>query len=99
SNKRFVSQFPTVVIFVPSFKFLDLRFSNSESSIPSSLFDKKLDALFLNNNRFQFGIPTNLRTLPVFMLVFANNNLGSCIMGSIGKMGKTLNRIILKNIL
>ncbi|CAN0928480.1 Leucine-rich repeat extensin-like protein 1, partial [Linum grandiflorum] len=87
---------PSVVISLPSLKFLDLRFSNSEGSVPSSLFDKQLDDLLLNNNRFRFGIPTNLRALPVFMLVFANNNLGGCIMGSIGKMGKTLNEIILK---
>ncbi|CAN0918241.1 Leucine-rich repeat extensin-like protein 2, partial [Linum grandiflorum] len=47
-----VSQFPTVIISLPSLKFLDLRFSDSEGSVPSSLFDKQLDALFLNNNRF-----------------------------------------------
>ncbi|CAN0881174.1 Leucine-rich repeat extensin-like protein 2, partial [Linum grandiflorum] len=41
---------PSVVISLPSLKFLDLRFSNSESSIPLSLFDKQLDDLLLNNN-------------------------------------------------
>ncbi|CAN0915255.1 Leucine-rich repeat extensin-like protein 2, partial [Linum grandiflorum] len=57
----------------PSFKFLDLRFNDVDSSVPSSIFDKQLDALFLNGNRFQFGILTNLGNSPVSLLVFENN--------------------------
>ena len=39
----------------------------------------------------------NLGNSPVSVLVLANNNLGGCIPGSIGNMGKTLNEIILMN--
>ncbi|KAL3567188.1 hypothetical protein D5086_032603 [Populus alba] len=46
---------------------------------------------------FRFGIPENIGNSPVSVLVLANNNLGGCIPGSIGKMGKTLNKIILMN--
>lgn len=97
SNNRFVGKFPKVVLSLPSLKYLDLRFNEFEGSVPSQLFDKPLDAIFLNDNRFQFGIPENLGNSPVSVLVFANNNLGGCIPGSIGKMGKTLNEIILMN--
>ncbi|XP_010501433.1 PREDICTED: leucine-rich repeat extensin-like protein 1 [Camelina sativa] len=34
---------------------------------------------------------------PVSALVLADNNLGGCIPGSIGQMGKTLNELILSN--
>ncbi|GFZ21635.1 leucine-rich repeat/extensin 1 [Actinidia rufa] len=97
SNNRFVGKFPGVVLGLPSLKYLDLRFNEFEGPVPSKLFDKDLDAIFLNDNRFRFGIPENLGSSPVSVLVFANNNLGGCIPGSIGKMGKTLNEIILMN--
>ncbi|CAL1402708.1 unnamed protein product [Linum trigynum] len=73
----------------PNTRIRVLRFNNFEGSVPSQLFDKPLDALFLNDNRLRFGIPKNLRNSPVSVLVFVNNNLGGCIPGSIGKMGKT----------
>ncbi|MBA0629947.1 hypothetical protein Godav_002086, partial [Gossypium davidsonii] len=97
SNNRFVGKFPNVVLSLPSLKYLDLRFNEFEGSVPSKLFDKELDALFLNDNWFRFGIPENLGNSPVSVLVFANNDLGGCIPASIGKMGKTLNEIILMN--
>ncbi|KAK3017363.1 hypothetical protein RJ639_005550 [Escallonia herrerae] len=97
SNNRFVGPFPKVVLSLPSLKFLDLRFNEFEGPVPSKLFDKDLDAIFLNDNRFRSGIPVNLGNSPVSVLVFANNDLGGCIPGSIGKMGNTLNEIILMN--
>ncbi|KAG9134690.1 hypothetical protein Leryth_001012 [Lithospermum erythrorhizon] len=97
SNNRFVGGFPEVVLSLPELKFLDLRFNDFEGPVPLELFNKKLDALFLNDNRFKFGIPQNLGNSPVSVLVFANNDLGGCIPASIGKMGKTLNEIILMN--
>ncbi|KAG6741155.1 hypothetical protein POTOM_056644 [Populus tomentosa] len=66
SNNQFVGKFPKVVLSLPSLKYLDLRFNEFEGYVPSQLFDKPLDAIFLNDN-------------------------------SIGKMGKTLNEIILMN--
>ncbi|KAJ8557362.1 hypothetical protein K7X08_002987 [Anisodus acutangulus] len=97
SNNRFVGGFPKVVLSLHSLKFLDLRFNDFEGPVPNKLFDKDLDALFLNDNRFRFGIPENLGNSPVSVLVFANNDLGGCIPASIGKMGNTLNELILMN--
>ncbi|KAJ8544080.1 hypothetical protein K7X08_028591 [Anisodus acutangulus] len=97
SNNRFVGGFPKVVLSLPSLKFLDLRFNDFEGPVPNKLFDKDLDALFLNDNRFRFGIPENLGNSPISVLVFANNDLGGCIPASIGKMGNTLNELILMN--
>nr|GMC71151.1 leucine-rich repeat extensin-like protein 2 [Ipomoea batatas] len=97
SNNRFAGGFPRAVLSMPSLKFLDLRFNEFEGPVPSKLFDKDLDALFLNDNRFRFGIPENLGNSPVSVLVFANNDLGGCIPASIAKMGKTLNQLILLN--
>ncbi|KAL8516344.1 hypothetical protein ACS0TY_014848 [Phlomoides rotata] len=97
SNNRFVGGFPKVVLALPSLKFLDLRFNDFEGSVPSQIFDKDLDALFLNDNKFRFGIPKFFGNSPVSVLVLANNNLGGCILASIEKMGKTLNELILMN--
>ncbi|KAL8525747.1 hypothetical protein ACS0TY_015109 [Phlomoides rotata] len=52
SNNRFVGGFPKVVLALPSLKFLDLRFNDFEGGVPSQIFDKDLDALFLNDNKF-----------------------------------------------
>uniref|UniRef100_A0A251UQ98 Cell wall hydroxyproline-rich glycoprotein n=1 Tax=Helianthus annuus TaxID=4232 RepID=A0A251UQ98_HELAN len=92
SNNRFVGTFPTVVLSLPKLKFLDLRFNEFEGSVPIKLFDKDLDAVFLNDNRFKFGIPPNLGNSPVSVLVLANNNLGGCLPASIGQMGATSGR-------
>ena len=97
SNNRFVGKFPSVVLSLPSLKFLDLRFNDFEGKLPSKLFDRKLDAIFLNHNRFRFGIPDNMGNSPVSALVLADNDLRGCIPGSIGQMGKTLNELILSN--
>ncbi|KAF3606865.1 hypothetical protein DY000_02045169 [Brassica cretica] len=48
-------------------------------------------------NRLRFGIPENMGNSPVSALVLADNDLGGCIPGSIGQMGKTLNELILSN--
>ncbi|XP_071740614.1 leucine-rich repeat extensin-like protein 2 [Rutidosis leptorrhynchoides] len=97
SNNRFVGLFPIVALSLPHLKFLDLRFNEFEGPLPHALFDKNLDAVFLNDNQFRFGIPKNLGNSPVYVLVPANNDLGGCIPPSIGKMRKTLNEIILMN--
>ncbi|KAI4370430.1 hypothetical protein MLD38_018784 [Melastoma candidum] len=97
SNNRFVGKFPRVVLSLPSLKYLDLRFNEFEGPIPSQLFDKDLDAVFLNDNRFRFGIPENLRNSQVSVLILANNDLGGCIPGSFGGRAKTLNELILLN--
>ncbi|GER41746.1 leucine-rich repeat/extensin [Striga asiatica] len=97
SNNRFVGGFPRVLLNLPSLKFLDLRFNEFEGPVPPEVFDKDLDAVFLNHNRFQFSLPPNLGNSPVSVLVLASNNFGGCIPASIGRMGGTLNELILMN--
>ncbi|ERN09791.1 hypothetical protein AMTR_s00029p00242610 [Amborella trichopoda] len=75
SNNRFVGPFPTVVISIPALKYLDLRYNDFEGPLPSELFDKDLDAIFLNNNRFHFHIPENMGNSPASIVVLANNKL------------------------
>ncbi|OEL29409.1 Leucine-rich repeat extensin-like protein 2 [Dichanthelium oligosanthes] len=55
SNNRFVGGFPEVVLSLPSLRYLDLRFNEFEGSIPPGLFDRPLDAIFLNSNRLRSG--------------------------------------------
>ncbi|KAI5649218.1 hypothetical protein M9H77_35223 [Catharanthus roseus] len=99
SNNRFSGEFPSVVLCLPSLKFLDIRFNEFRGKIPAEVFDLKLDALFINNNKFQSNLPKNIGNSPVSVLVLANNDLNrGCISSSIGKMAETLNEIILMNV-
>ncbi|KDO52192.1 hypothetical protein CISIN_1g035831mg, partial [Citrus sinensis] len=96
SNNRLVGSFPRVVLSWPSLKFLDLRYNNFEGELPCDLFDMKLDALFLNNNRFSYSIPEKLGRSTVSVVTFAHNNFNGCIPRSIGNM-QNLNEIILSD--
>lgn len=69
SNNRFAGKFPQVVLKLPSLKFLDLRFNEFEGTVPKELFDKDLDAIFINHNRFVFDLPENLGNSPVSVIV------------------------------
>ncbi|THU48533.1 hypothetical protein C4D60_Mb09t27250 [Musa balbisiana] len=93
SNNRFVGPFPDVVLGLPSLKYLDLRFNDFEGALPPELFDRDLDAIFLNNNRFSSHIPNNFGNSKASVIVLANNKLGGCIPASIGDMGATLNEL------
>ncbi|RRT76923.1 hypothetical protein B296_00010036 [Ensete ventricosum] len=97
SNNRFVGPFPRVVLGLPSLTYLDLRFNDFEGALPPELFDKELDAIFLNDNRFSSRIPDNLGNSKASVVVVANNKLGGCIPASVGNMGATLNELILLN--
>ncbi|KAJ1423844.1 Leucine-rich repeat-containing N-terminal, plant-type [Sesbania bispinosa] len=97
SNNQFSGPFPEVVLCLPSLKFLDIRFNGFQGNVPSRLFDLKLDALFINNNKFQFSLPENFGNSPASVVVFANNDLKGCIPSSLAKMKDTLNEIIIMN--
>ncbi|GFY89975.1 hypothetical protein Acr_07g0001720 [Actinidia rufa] len=47
-------------------KYVDLRYNEFEGSLPPELFEKELDAIFLNNNRFTSTIPDTLGKSPGF---------------------------------
>ncbi|KAH7843797.1 hypothetical protein Vadar_020846 [Vaccinium darrowii] len=98
SNNRLSGVFPYVVLKLPSLKFLDIRFNMFEGEIPSSLFDLRLDALFVNNNKFKSSLPKNFGNSPVSVVVLANNQINGCLPPSIGKMAGTLNQILLLNV-
>ncbi|KAG6496944.1 hypothetical protein ZIOFF_044824 [Zingiber officinale] len=95
SNNRFVGPFPKVVLQLSSLRYLDLRFNDFEGALPPELFDKDLDAIFLNDNRFTSGIPENFGNSKASVVVLANNQLGGCIPRSIGNMGATLNELVI----
>ncbi|CAK9154416.1 unnamed protein product [Ilex paraguariensis] len=95
SNNLFSGEFPSVVLSLSSLRFLDIRFNDFEGKVPSSLFELKLDALFINNNNFNSSFPENIGSLPVSVVVLANSDLSGCLPSSISKMAGTLNEIIL----
>ncbi|KAG8386857.1 hypothetical protein BUALT_Bualt03G0192600 [Buddleja alternifolia] len=97
SNNRFVGPFPYVLLSLPSLKYLDIRFNEFEGILPPQLFNKNLDAIFLNNNRFTSVIPSNLGTSTASVVVFANNRLGGCLPPSIAKFANTLEELLLIN--
>ncbi|CBI28097.3 unnamed protein product, partial [Vitis vinifera] len=66
-------------------------------TVPKELFDKDLDAIFINHNRFAFDLPDNFGNSPVSVIVVANNKLHGCVPASLGNMADTLNEIILMN--
>ncbi|KAL6226596.1 hypothetical protein ACLB2K_000558 [Fragaria x ananassa] len=53
SNNQFSGPFPTTTLYIPNLIYLDLRFNSFTGSIPDELFNKNLDAIFLNNNQFE----------------------------------------------
>ena len=62
SNNRFAGRFPAVVLSLPALRFLDLRFNEFEGSVPRELFDRPLDAIFINHNKFVFDLPATSAT-------------------------------------
>ncbi|THU70575.1 hypothetical protein C4D60_Mb08t26430 [Musa balbisiana] len=71
SNNRLAGPFPDVVLRLPSLRYLDLRFNEFEGAVPPELFDRDLDAIFINHNRFAFDIPENLGNSPVSVVAEA----------------------------
>ncbi|KAK2996981.1 hypothetical protein RJ639_025355 [Escallonia herrerae] len=98
SNNRFAGKFPYVVLQMPKLKYLDIRYNEFEGTLPDELFEKDLDAIFINNNRFSSELPENIGNSPVSVIVLANNRFRGCVPASLGKMSRTLNEMVLTNI-
>ncbi|KAG8367404.1 hypothetical protein BUALT_Bualt16G0068400 [Buddleja alternifolia] len=96
SNNRFAGKFPYVVLSLPKLIYLDIRFNEFEGTVPPQLFDKPLDAIFINHNRFAFELPDNFGNSPVSVIVLAHNKFHGCVPASLGNMSN-LNEIILMN--
>ncbi|KAL5864839.1 hypothetical protein ACOSQ3_002353 [Xanthoceras sorbifolium] len=97
SNNRFVGPFPHVVLSLPTLNYLDIRYNEFEGPLPPQLFSKKLDAIFVNNNRFTSVIPKNIGVNSASVLVIANNNFGGCLPPSIANLAETLEELLLIN--
>ncbi|KAF6138075.1 hypothetical protein GIB67_033489 [Kingdonia uniflora] len=82
---------------LPSLKYLDIRFNELEGDVPDALFELKLDAIFINNNKFRFSLPESIDESPVSVLVIANNDLRGCFPSGLAKMASTLTELIIMN--
>ncbi|KAL5072017.1 hypothetical protein RYX36_022904, partial [Vicia faba] len=49
-------------------------FNNLQGFVPSQLFEKDLDVIFINNNHFSSCLPANFGSTPARYLTFAHNN-------------------------
>ncbi|KAJ0977434.1 hypothetical protein J5N97_012908 [Dioscorea zingiberensis] len=87
SNNLLSGPFPAPTLYIPSLIYLDLRFNSFSGQIPEELFEKQLDAIFLNNNQFEGEIPMNLWTSPASVITLANNKLSGAIPASFGYSG------------
>ncbi|KAL5702216.1 Leucine-rich repeat extensin-like protein 6 [Ranunculus cassubicifolius] len=97
SNNNLTGLFPQVVLHLPKLKYLDIRFNGYHGDIPTKLWGLKLDAIFVNSNKFQFRLPSNIGSSPASVLVMANTNLSGCFPASIAKLGSSIEEIILSN--
>ncbi|KAK7399007.1 hypothetical protein VNO78_10182 [Psophocarpus tetragonolobus] len=97
SNNQLSGPFPMATLFMPSLVYLDLRFNNFSGQLPHQLFNKKLDAIFLNNNNFGGEIPDNLGNSPASVINLANNKLSGTIPFSFGFMNPRLKEILFLN--
>nr|CAD1843182.1 unnamed protein product [Ananas comosus var. bracteatus] len=66
---------------------------------PEALFQKQLDAIFLNNNQFEGQIPASLWASPASVITLANNNLTGPIPASFGYSSGIRELLFLNNTL
>ncbi|KAA8523197.1 hypothetical protein F0562_009620 [Nyssa sinensis] len=97
SNNNFCGPFPTTTLLMPNLIYLDIRYNNFTGPIPEDLFNRKLDAIFLNNNNFDGQIPQNLGNSQASVISLANNMLSGDIPFSFGYMGPRLKEILFLN--
>lgn len=97
SNIRFVNPFLDIALRPSLLKYLELRFNDFEGLLLSVLFDKELDAIFLNDNRFSSSMPNNFDNSKAFIVVITNNKIHECLPSNNGNMMTTLNKLVLMN--
>ncbi|KAE9587915.1 hypothetical protein Lal_00002881 [Lupinus albus] len=97
SNNQLSGPFPSVTLYMPSLIYLDIRFNSFSGSLPQELFNRNLDAIFVNNNQFEGEIPQNLGNSPASVINLANNKLSGNIPASFGFMGSKLKEILFLN--
>ncbi|XP_022882509.1 leucine-rich repeat extensin-like protein 4 [Olea europaea var. sylvestris] len=97
SNNKFSGPFPVTVLYIPKLKYLDIRFNSFSGSIPDDLFNKRLDAIFLNNNQFDSELPQNLGNSAASVINLANNKFSGNIPFSLGYVGSRVKEILFLN--
>jgi Leucine-rich repeat (LRR) protein len=97
SNNQFSGPFPTITLYIPSLIYLDLRFNNFTGSIPEELFNRNLDAIFLNDNQFEGELPQSLGNAQASVINLANNKFSGNLPSSFGFMGTKLKEILFLN--
>lgn len=97
SNNQFSGPFPLVTLYIPNLVYLDLRFNSFSGPLPQDLFNKKLDAIFVNNNQFSGELPQNLGNSPASVINLANNRLSGSIPASFGITNSRLKEILFLN--
>ncbi|KAJ6419003.1 hypothetical protein OIU84_029164 [Salix udensis] len=85
------------VLSLPMLNYLDLRYNEFEGPLPPQLFQKKIDAIFVNNNRFTSAVPAFLGGTSASVVVIANNNLEGCLPPSIANSADSLEELLLIN--
>ncbi|XP_031115530.1 leucine-rich repeat extensin-like protein 4 [Ipomoea triloba] len=97
SNNQFSGSFPITVLLIPNLLYLDIRFNSFSGPIPEQVFNKKLDAIFLNDNQFSGELPQSLGNSPASVINLANNNFSGSIPFSLGYMGPRIKEILFLN--
>ncbi|CAH8274963.1 unnamed protein product [Arabidopsis lyrata] len=97
SNNKLSGPFPLVTLYIPNLVYLDLRFNSFSGFIPEELFNKRLDAILLNNNQFVGEIPRNLGNSPASVINLANNKFSGEIPTSFGLTGSRVKEVLLLN--
>jgi hypothetical protein len=97
SNNLFSGPFPAATLYIPNLVYLDIRYNKFSGPLPEGLFNKQLDAMFLNNNQFEGQLPQNLGNSPASVINLANNKFSGNIPSSFGFMGSKLKEILFLN--
>ncbi|RZR77884.1 hypothetical protein BHM03_00003092 [Ensete ventricosum] len=97
SSNQFSGPFPTSTLLIPNLLYLDLRFNSFSGELPDELFEKDLDAIFLNNNQFEGQIPMNLWASPASVITLANNRFSGSIPANFGYTGSGIKELLFLN--
>ncbi|XP_026661674.2 leucine-rich repeat extensin-like protein 3 [Phoenix dactylifera] len=97
SNNLLSGPFPTSTLVVPNLKYLDLRFNSFSGEVPDEVFEKDLDAIFLNNNQFEGQIPMSIWGAPATVITLANNKFSGSLPASFGYTGAGIREILFLN--
>ncbi|KAL5163077.1 Uncharacterized protein HKD37_07G020048 [Glycine soja] len=97
SNNKVSGKFPTQAIQNNQLVFLDLRFNQLTGPIDPKLFERDLDVIFVNNNKFTGYLPENFGSTPARYLTFAHNSLSGSLPKSVGYAPNLTEVLFLKN--